>query len=240
MSSDDKILTRTGGVEVVADRADDGTFEIRLERQPDGTSPTTEPVSVLDTGAWRAEPVTDTNATDRKPLVYALAGGMGVLAMVSVAILASSPNSLSGASPQTLEVDTAPTFRGFVVERHEPEHAKNVRFAFDTEELHDADTHGEDVEPSTVDFVDADAYEAGRRMAEAYSGGPVVAPAPEPDPGRDAALRRAEALDELERRLVEVREQREARQNEAMAPEAPPADDDDYYEEYEEDEYEEE
>lgn len=218
MSSEDKTLTKSGGVEVVANQGDDGSFEIRLERAGE-TAESTGPNPVDEsTGAWRAEAAEPAAAARRLSLPVLALVAFGVIALVVVVItLTSSPRELSGSAPKTVPVTVEAPFRGYVVQGHEPARAVNLRLDV-ADEMDD--------EPAYADAVYDDepvADVAGRaRSAEraaAARGGSSDVPtvrrfeASEPDEEYDPVRSvlsqptREARLAELERVLIERRDQ---------------------------------
>lgn len=128
MSSEHKTDSRSGGVEVVADQGDDGSFEIRLERQPDATEDP-QPADGRRASTWQAQPSAATAKAhpQRRRIVWvALAGALVVFLILGIA-LAQSSNWLQQSRPQTVEVNDQPRFRGYVIAGQEPERARNVR-----------------------------------------------------------------------------------------------------------------
>ena len=159
MSSDDKIAGRSGGVEVVADQGDDGSFEIRLERQGD-TEPVAVPKPVEEAGAWRAAATTPAAETRSAPkaLVWGvLATGIAVL-IGGVYALSSSPSQLNGSRPKTVSVSAEPQFRGYMVEGRSPARASNLRLEFgaqdDETEDEDSFDYDQELNPDLAPGVD--------------------------------------------------------------------------------------
>src|SRR5690554_2592384 len=159
MSSDDKIAGRSGGVEVVADQGDDGSFEIRLERQGD-TEPVAVPKPVEEAGAWRAAATTPAAEMRSAPkaLVWGvLATGIAVL-IGGVYALSSSPSQLNGSRPKTVSVSAEPQFRGYMVEGRSPARASNLRLEFgaqdDETEDEDSFDYDQELNPDLAPGVD--------------------------------------------------------------------------------------
>lgn len=218
MSSEDKTVTKSGGVEVVADQGDDGSFEIRLERAGDSDE-TTQPIDVHQTGAWRAEPVEQTarESSLRLPLVIAAGVGTAVVIM-GVMALTSSPKQLSGGAPKTVSVVVEPQFRGYIIEGREPARASNLRL-----ELADAFEDGEALDDEAYDAAEyaqpddlnaPDMYPEARQPANVVRGfGATTEVESEANEGSGRPPKR-ERLAELERVLGEqvdqYRERREA------------------------------
>lgn len=244
MSSEHKTDSRSGGVEVVADQGDDGSFEIRLERQPDvETGPT--PADERRAATWHAQPAPVRSSSKRTPWVI---GGSVVAAMLLLAffVLAQSTGPWGQSRPQTVEINDQPRFRGYVIAGEEPERVRNVRLdvaeeapaADDLEEEYDEDRYDDAFEDDPPDDND-DAGPPRIELRSAASGGSQV-----PEGLTDAERRRFFKKQREERAQQKLREFLEEQdlgraRTKTDTQEAPEDDDfDEYYdEELDEDAY---
>lgn len=219
MSSEDKTLTRSGGVEVVADQGDDGSFEIRLERSSE-TAESTGPIAVNETtGAWRAEAAEPTAAPRRVSLPVLVLVLFGVIGLIVVVVtLTSAPRELSGSAPKTVPVSVEAPFRGYVVQGQEPARAVNLRLDVAEEEGEDAAFADADYEAPLADTAGSarSAQPVERANArDATRDVPTVrrfeasGPDEEYDPVRSVLSQptREARLAEMERVLIERRDQ---------------------------------
>lgn len=129
MSSDLKENSRSGGVEVVADQGDDGSYEIRLEKTGDVDIRQVDVPQESGGESWKAsaEPTTQRGpASQSKLWVVALGVLLGML-IVGALMLMQSPKQLNSGRPKTVEVTQSPQFRGYTIEREAPEPAVNLR-----------------------------------------------------------------------------------------------------------------
>lgn len=163
MSSDHKTDTRSGGVELVADQGDDGSFEIRLERQQDAEEET-QPADAQRTATWHAQPEAQIRrAGTSKAILLGVAAAVAILVIITAVILAQAPRNLGGGRPQTVEVNEQPRFRGYVVAGQEPERASNLRL--------DAEETDEDADEEEDGYLNEDLYDnADENEAEEDSG----------------------------------------------------------------------
>lgn len=227
MSSDHKTDTRSGGVEVVADQGDDGSFEIRLERQHDAAEET-QPADAERTATWHAKPEAQSRRTGiSKPLLLGIVAAVGILLLVVGIIFAQTPSNLGGSRPQTVEINEQPRFRGYVVAGQEPERASNLRL--DAEET-DSDVENED------QYVDDDVDDGPTRInlrsaASGTSDGERELTAVQ-EGKREIKARQKEAAELLK---SEIREYRSQRDEEQQADEDREGFDDEYYDEFDED-----
>lgn len=200
MSSDDKVVSRTGGVELVADQGDDGSFEIRVERQADAST-STEPIPVVETGAWRAA------ATSKNEVVgpsghrqiWIGAGVASLVLIVGVVWLLNAPSQLSGNRPKTVEVSSAPQFRGYMVEGQSPTRASNLRLdSAPLKSAEDAFGYDQNLQPDMEEELPRDS-------------GVVLSPAPG-SPENSARGFEVSAEEEAPRRMNHYERHRDSRE----------------------------
>lgn len=140
-SREEKLLTQSKSVEVVADQSDDGSYELRVsshagsddaEHRASSTPPGT-PVVTRDRAHSRGH-------AGGRPLVF-IFGGVALTAItVGALALFSGDNGEAKrrAGPQTVEIDEAPRFRGYVV-APETFQAEAIEVRFDEVDFDTAD-----------------------------------------------------------------------------------------------------
>lgn len=245
MSSDHKTDTRSGGVEVVADQGDDGSFEIRLERQQDAAE-NTQPADAQRTATWHAQPEAPARRTAlSKPVLLGAGIAAAILLLVVGIILAQTPRDLGGGRPQTVEINEQPRFRGYVVAGQEPERASNLRL--DTEQpaadSEVEDSEGEDTENDDFDNVSDEENPRRTRinLRSAASGRAKTSPEEGKTPLELAQERRderrilrQEAVEDLKQEILEYQRQQGEVPQDDIPSEELDGFDDEYYDEFDE------
>lgn len=236
MSSEHPTESKSGGVEVVADQGDDGSFEIRLERQTGEHA--VEDTSARETpraSTWSAQPEA-LHDTQRSKRIWAIAlGAIAAIVLLLGIVFAQSSQSLKRSGPQTVDVSDQPSFRGYVIAGEEPERVQNVRLD-DTDEDDDVDdddvNSGADVADDDAQD-DEDASDAGppRINLRSAASGAVPSDDDERELTREEQKEREleEMAQELKRGIDRVKERRAER---ARSDDARDDDFDEHYDDY--------
>lgn len=225
MSSENRTDSRSGGVEVVADQGDDGSFEIRLERQPDLDADRNSSKKQR-AATWHAEPTPERASSNRTKW---MAGGVVIAALLllTLLVLAQSTRPWGNTRPQTVEINDQPRFRGYVIAGEEPQRVRNVRLDNAANPAQNAPEQED--EPYNDAFEDDD-DESG---AENNDGPPRIelrsaaSGSAQPPEGLSDAERRKFFKKQREERLEkEIREAAEAREQRRAAERSNEQDDD--------------
>lgn len=232
-SNDDKSIGKSGPVEVVADRGQDGSFEIRLSRHEEaGVEPPIAAPVVEDSVSYQATSVrAEPQGLSTQQRVLFGAAGVGLLLLLIVAMTYSPAKS---ERPRTVAVTQQAEFRGYVVSTQAPARARAVQVNFAADDDGDRPlalpSSVQDDEPSYGSF---DAGIQARGVVDYAPAPPARRTAEEIIAGRE------EALDQL-RQIVEAeaaaRAERNASQDAAVPAAAAPVQQE-VVEDLEEDEY---
>ena len=245
-SGDDKLLSRSGSVEVVADQAQDGSFEIRVGHDDAGAPAVSAPPVEDSSTSWQA--VEDARSTDTpNRLVVGAIALIGAIIVIALGVkLLSTPTHAS--RPETVAVREAPEFRGFVISGQAPARARSVELNFAADDEADATP---DWEAPAENHPDNEVNAGAIRTRGDAVGAQAPTVGATPRSALSAEERRAEALEELRiaiegdrARRAASRAEREAAEAEAEAEahaeaeeEIEEVEEDEYYdEEYDEDE----
>lgn len=241
MSSEHKTDSRSGGIEVVADQGDDGSFEIRLERQQEAPEEP-QPADDRRASTWNAQPEqTGLKAHNKRIALIALSAAIFVLLILGI-VLAQSATWLQQSRPQTVEVNDQPRFRGYVIAGQEPERVRNVRLdapadlAADEDDDYDDDALYDDEDEDAEDFDDGPTRINLRSAASGTSSSASV----EDEHLTDREIRLRNRKARQDRAQQELREFIEDYQNQRERPSdtpSSPRDPEDFYDELDEDEY---
>lgn len=140
-SREEKLLTQSKSVEVVADQSDDGSYELRVSSHGgEDDAQTSASNTSPGRGFLTPERARPGGGAGRKPLAF-IFGGVALTAMtVGAFALFSGDNGESKrrAGPQTVEIDEAPRFRGYVV-APETFQAEAIEVRFDEVDFDAAD-----------------------------------------------------------------------------------------------------
>lgn len=234
MSSDHKTDTRSGGVEVVADQGDDGSFEIRLERQQEAAE-NTQPADAKRTATWHAQPEAPPRRSAlSRPVLLGAGIAAGILVLIVGILLAQTPGDLGGGRPQTVEINDQPRFRGYVVAGQEPERASNLRL--DSEEtepnvdlVDDNEDKASDSGPTRVNLRSAAAGAASNESSDEDT----LSPAKKRRLERER--RQQEARERLREELREYRRQQAEEEQADVFEDELDDPDAEYYDEFDED-----